>query len=317
MVAPAGWTISATVPRHAVGLFTRGLETLGAAVSIQEEEGDLCSITAFTPIAPDRAALTASLALATRLSGIPEPDIAVAPLADTDWLEENRRDFAPIEAGRFFIHPDPFDGHVPAGAIALALNAGAAFGTGAHASTKGCLHALDRLHRRGFRFSRMLDLGCGSGILAIAAARLWRRPVTAVDIDPVAVAVTRANARANGVRAWISAHRADGADKRGVTSRYELVTANILARPLIAMAGSLTARCAPGSVLILSGITGNQTATLQAAYRRPGFRFLETITEDGWATLMFARMPGAMHSSMPSQGVRRSDPLPNLVPFIR
>ena len=181
-------------------------------------------------------------------------DVKVAPVAAADWLARTAEGFPAQPIGRFWVHGSHIAGPPPAGTLPIRLDAGLAFGSGEHASTQGCLLALERLASRR-RFRRILDLGCGSGILAIAAARLWPARVIAADNDPVAVGVARANALSNGVGHRIRALASEGYRNPLVRAGgpYELIVANILADPLCELARATAAIwrraaswCSPG-----------------------------------------------------------------------
>ena len=189
------------------------------------------------------------------------------PLPSQDWVSVSQSGFAPLVAGRFHVRtPDrPARGDL----IDFVVPAGLAFGTGQHATTAGCLTALDALKRRGGVFRNILDLGTGTGLLAFAAARLWPTArVTASDIDPVSLAVVRENAALNGVRG-LHTVVADGLAHRELVARapFDLVVANILAQPLIDMAPSIAAAVAPRGVLLLAGLLDTQVAAVARAYR--------------------------------------------------
>ena len=175
------------------------------------------------------------------------------------------------------------------GRIVLMLDAGLAFGSGEHGSTRGCLRALERVAQR--RPRRILDLGTGSGILAMAAARLLRRRVLATDIDPWSVRVTRENARLNGLARLVRARLADGW-RDGEMRRagpYDLVFANILARPLCLMARDLAARLAPGGTAVLAGLLDGQAHMVLAAHRRRGMRLDFMMKEGHWSTIVLRK----------------------------
>ncbi len=293
MTTPAGWSLVLDVPREATAIFCRAIEAFASATSeFETENPEIWRIEAYLPTEPDADTLTAALALAAELAGIPEPPVICRPLPGTDWVTENQRSFTPIAAGRYFIHPSHFEGRPPAGAIVIEIDAGPAFGTGAHGSTMGCLLALDRLARAGGRHRSMLDLGCGSGILALAMAATWRRRVLAVDIDPDAVATSRANARENAQTPMVRTLRSNGLFHReiGRAAPYDLITANILALPLIEMARELAWRLAPGGILLLSGFLESQERAVRAAYRGQGLAFIDRIVCDEWTTLVLERL---------------------------
>jgi ribosomal protein L11 methyltransferase len=202
---------------------------------------------------------------------------SLTPLAEADWVTMSQRDLLPVRAGRFLAHDAAHADAVRPGDIAIRLEAGLAFGTGQHMTTHGCLKALDRL-ARGHKFRNIVDLGTGTGILAIAAARRWPRArVIASDIDPVAVAVARGNMRGNRVRPGQTPGRlalviAAGMGHRALRARgpYDLMIANILAGPLIAMAPAIAARLAPGGFLVLAGLLDTQANAVVRAYHQHG-----------------------------------------------
>ena len=226
------------------------------------------------------------LILAATAAGGKILDLIELPVGERDWLAENRRAFPPQRIGRFFIHGSHWREPLPAGAIAVEIDAASAFGTGEHPSTRGCLLALDRLARRR-DFPRVRDIGTGSGILAIAAAKLLRGPVTASDIDAEAVRVARHHARRNGLARWVRAERKTGAAING--AGFDLVFANILARPLARMARDLARSVEPGGVAILSGLLRRQEASVLAAYRAHRLTLEFRVPIGDWVTLVLRR----------------------------
>ena len=226
------------------------------------------------------------LRLAAAVGGGSVISLAQERLAERDWLAENRLAFPPLQIGGFWIHGSHETRAAPAGAIGLEIDAAIAFGTGEHPSTAGCLLALQRLARRR-RFRRPLDIGTGTGILAIAAAKRLRRPVLASDIDPGSVRLARHNVRRNGVSDLVRVQR--GAGYRGRTvkkARYDLVFANILARPLALMARDLSRRLAPGGRAVLSGLLRRQEPIVLAAHRGCRLVMERRVLVQGWSTLV-------------------------------
>ncbi len=203
-------------------------------------------------------------------------DPRARPLPPQDWVSLSQAGFEPLVAGRFRVRtPD----HAPLpGTIDLVIPAGLAFGTGQHATTAGCLVMLDAMRRRGAIFRDIFDLGTGTGLLAFAAMHLWPAArVTASDIDPVSIDVVRENAALNRVRG-LHLVVADGLSHPSIVRRapYDLVVANILAGPLIAMAPSIAAGVARGGTLLLAGLLDTQAAAVARAYRRQGMRLADT-----------------------------------------
>jgi ribosomal protein L11 methyltransferase len=286
------WHIAVTVVgAGAADAAASALETLCGAVSAFEAEpGGFWRIEGFATAPPQRGLVEASLALAwTGRDGAP-PVPAIERMPERDWLAENQASFPPLGAGRYFIHASHWKGRVPAGAIPLVIDAATAFGSGEHATTRGCLLALDALTRRGRRRA-VLDMGTGTGILAMAAAKTWRRRVVARDIDAEAVRVAARNAAANGVGGLIDLRRSVGYRGLGRAGRFDLVFANILARPLILMAGDLARALAPGGVAVLSGLLGRQERAVLAAHRARHLRLLRRFPLSGWHTLLLGRGP--------------------------
>ncbi len=226
------------------------------------------------------------LALAAAGAGGRLIRISEERLRDRDWLAENRRAFPPIRIGRFFVYGSHWKGTVPAGAIRIEIDAATAFGTGEHPSTRGCLVALDRLARRR-RFRRPLDIGTGSGVLAIAAAKILHRAVLASDIDCGSVRVAAHHIRRNGLAGKVRAVCAPGYRSRAVRrSDHDLIFGNILARPLALMARDLARAMAPGGVAILSGLLRRQEAQVLTAHRAQGLALDRRVVIEGWSTLI-------------------------------
>jgi ribosomal protein L11 methyltransferase len=215
-------------------------------------------------------------------------------LADRDWVAENQRSFQPFAVGPFWVHPSHDAGGIPAGLLPLRIDAGLAFGTGTHATTSGCLKMLATLDRA--ETGNAVDVGCGSGILAIAMAKLWQRPVIGGDNDAEAVEVARENAVLNGVSDLCRFVHAIGLGNDELQARlpYDLVLANILAGPLMELAESFSVAVRPGGRALLSGLLLEQAEDILAVYRRWGFapeRHIDLETGGAmWRTLLLHRV---------------------------
>jgi ribosomal protein L11 methyltransferase len=290
MTADGLWRIAVDVEPGDTALFETALEPFCDTVScFDDDDGRDWRIEGLAGREPDRAALAVALTLAAACRGVPVPQARVEALPSRDWLAENQAEFPAFAIGRFFVYGSHVAERVPAGRIGLLIDPGTAFGSGRHASTAGCLTALDDLSRR--RFRRALDMGCGSGILAIAIAKLWRAPVLAADADDEAVAVTRNNARLNGVGDRVRAIRADGYHAPGIRAArpFDLIVCNILARPIKRMAAGLAFGLRPGGIAVLSGFLERDAGGVLFAHRASGLRLVRRITIDGWQTLVLTR----------------------------
>ena len=274
------WRVVAVVPRAEVAAVEAAFEDAEALSSFEIDAGPLWRVEA---LYPDKAAATAAGKTARALGF----EAKVAALPKRDWVAESLKGLPPIRAGRFWLYGEHVAEPPPAGSIAFRIEAGPAFGTGQHETTRGCLLALEALARRR-RFAAPLDLGCGTGVLALAMARLWRVHVTASDIDPVAVRETLANAAINGMAPWIDGVTAAGlaAPALAGRGRYDLIVANILARPLVRLAPDLRRALAPGGALVLSGLLRKQERQVLAAYLPFGFRLRRRFTLGDWPTLL-------------------------------
>ena len=227
-------------------------------------------------------------ALVRLLTSRPSLQVASEALADADWLALALSGLPPVRAGRFFVYGAHDRGRIPVNAVGLRIEAGAAFGTGHHGTTAGCLAAFDDL-LKAHRFPRVLDVGTGTGVLAIGAARTGSAVAVGTDIDPVSVRIARENAVLNHARARFL--RADGLQHRAVAADapYDLAFANILARPLVRLAPAITRAVRPDGFAILSGLLRQQQRYVTAAYLARGFRLTRRHHRDAWATLVLQR----------------------------
>ncbi|MEQ1689075.1 MAG: 50S ribosomal protein L11 methyltransferase [Sphingopyxis sp.] len=243
----------------------------------EDEAGDQWRIDVYCETRPPRKLVEAVMALLGRKNRKPPK---LLRLDDQDWVTLSQAGLEPVRAGRFHVHTgnDALDD--TQGVINFRIDAGQAFGTGHHDTTAGCLNALDALHRRGARFANIIDVGTGTGLLAFAALHLWPRACAiASDIDPVSIAVSAENAAENGISigygpGMVMLTQADGTKDSLIAgcAPYDLICANILAGPLVALAPALAAIAAPGATLLLAGLLDTQHSSVARAYRRAGFR---------------------------------------------
>jgi ribosomal protein L11 methyltransferase len=227
-------------------------------------------------------------------------------VAPADWVAASLAGLAPVAAGRFVVHGAHDRGRIPVNRIGIEIEAALAFGTGHHGTTRGCLIALEGIAKRG-RQRNILDLGTGTGVLAIAAALALHRPVLASDIDPVAIRTARVNANYNRAGAAVAIVHAGGVEVRHLRVRapYDLVFANILLRPLQRFASPLAKLVSPGARIVLSGLLRSQESAALAAYRLQGFALTRRIALDEWVTLVLSRAAGRRRANPASGSHRR------------
>lgn len=215
----------------------------------------------------------------------------ISKVEPEDWVSKVRRELTPVQAGRFVLHGGHDLGDAPPSAIRLQIEAAMAFGTGHHGTTRGCMLAMDGIARQGFAPRRVLDLGTGTGALAMGAARYWKVPCLATDIDPVAVMTAKANAHVNGCAPFMRSVRASRASGPDVirSAPYDLVFANILAAPLKRLAPQIGRVAAPGGYVILSGLLHRQARGVDNVFA--GWRMItqKRIRLGDWTTLLLLR----------------------------
>lgn len=258
-----------------------------AVAAFEAEGGATWLLEAYFAEPPDEDAIRV---LARSVVGEAADGATFDSISERDWVRNSLEGLRPVAAGRFLVHGAHDRGAVRPHHHAIEIEAALAFGTGHHGTTRGCLLALAEVLRRR-RPRHVLDIGTGTGILAFAAAMALKRRVVAGDIDPEAVAVARENARLNGVLPHLSLFRGAGtrhplADRR---HHFDLVTANILARPLMRLAPSVARVLAPDATLILSGLLDRDVAGVLSAYAAQGLRLQRRLSLEGWATLLLRR----------------------------
>ncbi|KAJ02124.1 50S ribosomal protein L11 methyltransferase [Sulfitobacter mediterraneus] len=256
-------------------------EPTGVGVFEMEDGSGLWEVGGYFEEAPDETALAL---LATAMGAKP---FVVSELPETDWVAHVRRELAPVEAGRFFVYGSHDADKVPEGREPLLIEAAMAFGTGHHGTTLGCLRALDRLANDGFHGRNVADIGCGTAVLAMGAARIWPETVLASDIDEVAVDVAAANVLANGLEGRVKCVEAAGFDHPDLAAAapFDLVFANILKGPLIALAPDMAQALQPGGYAILSGILNEQADEVIEVYARSGINLVHRESIVDWTTL--------------------------------
>ena len=286
--APA-WCVRLTVPAAALPAVGAALEDLhGALASDRPDAAGCVPVALYLAAAPAREDLTARLAAAAQAAGAAVPEFAIERLPATDWVAESQRALPALRVGPFYLYGAHVAEAPPADSIPLLVEANAAFGTGRHESTRGCLLALAGL-AEARTFARPLDMGCGSGVLALAIAKLWGAPVLAVDNDADAVRVATENAALNGAADLVTAVRGEGYACPQVAARgpFDLIVANIVAEPLRVLAPDLLRHLAPDGVAVLSGLLATQAEAVLAAHRGLAVRRRYPLGE--WETLVLAR----------------------------
>jgi ribosomal protein L11 methyltransferase len=234
---------------------------------------------------PDAEAVANALAAA----GMHVARTDVERVEPEEWARATELKLSLITAGRFIVHGSHARDAIPAGAVPIEVDAGLAFGSGEHATTQACLASIDLLARRR-RFRRVLDVGCGSGVLAIAAAKCWPARVLAVDNDPIAVRVARANAELNKVAGHVQVEFGEGYGHPAIRRLrpFDLVLANILADPLIELAPALARHLTADGHAVLSGLLDRQADAVIAAHRRVGLELVDRAERGPWVALVFA-----------------------------
>jgi ribosomal protein L11 methyltransferase len=286
-----------------IDLVTESYDPLAAVAGVSEDGPGRWAVAIHFRDPPNETAVRALVALSAG------PDAANKLWFETttpkDWVKASHEGLKPIEAGRFVVHTPHYRGHAPLNRIAIEIEASLAFGTGHHGTTRGCLLAIDRIvksqrprwqrplpgrRRTGVAHWRtVLDIGTGTGVLAIAAARALRCRVMASDIDPVAVKVARSNVQLNRAAALVELMRADGLGVRRLAGHYDIILANILLAPLQRMATPIARNLAPGGQVVLSGLLRGQAVAALAPYIARGLMLRQRIPLEGWMTLVLER----------------------------
>ncbi len=285
------FTALTTLPgKDAAEALGEAMETLipepyGVGVFEIEDGSGLWEVGGYFNEAPDVAGLALLAAMHQA------KDFTVSELPDVDWVAKVKRELAPVVAGRFFVYGSHDADQIPEGSVALLIEAAMAFGTGHHGTTLGCLRALDLLAERGFVGKNVADIGCGTAVLAMAAAKIWDGVMMASDIDQVAVDVAEANVTANDLAGRVKCVEAAGFDHPDLQAKapFDLVFANILKGPLIALSPDMAANIQSGGYAILSGILNPQADEVVATYGENGFTVINREEITDWTCLLLQK----------------------------
>jgi ribosomal protein L11 methyltransferase len=275
--------------KRVVDLLTESFFEGHAAIAAYERPDGRWGITMHFAEAPDQASIRELVGV------VAGDDVAWNVTFDTvearDWVKATLEELVPVRAGRFIVHGQHDRSRVPSNKLGIEIEAALAFGTGHHGTTRGCLLLLDHV-LKAYRPRRVLDLGTGTGVLAIAAAKALQGKVLASDIDPLSVRVARDNARLNGAGNCVHAIHATGfsAPQFGKHRPFDLVLANILANPLRQMATPMAQHLAPSALVILSGLLPHQAQAVIAAYRARGLVLLRHLQIEGWSSLLMRKV---------------------------
>jgi ribosomal protein L11 methyltransferase len=271
--------------RRLAAYLGESLDPEATACAAFEDDGGQWQLAVHFRERPDEAGLRALVALAAGEAAAAA--LTIEPVAPADWVKQSLAALKPVRAGRFIVHGAHDRAHIKPNDIGIEIEAALAFGTGHHGTTRACLLALVDLAKRR-RATRVLDLGTGSGVLAIAAAKILRTHVTASDIDRVAVEAARVNARLNNAGAAITLVHATGANARAIArgAPYDLIFANILLGPLLRLAAPLSRLTGSHARAVLSGLLPDHANAVLATYRAQGFVLEHRIPLDGWVTLV-------------------------------
>ena len=258
----------------------------GVGVFEVEDNSGLWEVGGYFEAKPDAASLAL---LAVTFGAKP---FVVSEVPETDWVAHVKRELPPVEAGRFFVYGSHDAQQLPEGRVGLLVDAAMAFGTGHHGTTLGCLRAFDRLLTDGEVFADVADVGCGTAVLAMAAAKTTNAQVIASDIDPVAVDVAEANMAANDMAGAVKCVTAAGFDDPALAEAapFDLVFANILKGPLIMLAPDMAKSAKSGGFAILSGLLNEQADEIIAVYARNGFNLVHRDEIVDWTTLTFSKL---------------------------
>lgn len=286
------WVLTVFVPSGAASFFGDAFEAESLAVSVfAPPRQPRAQIKILFPSKPDPMIITAKLALLSSVAGLKPPKPVLRPLPPLNWLKKVAGDFPPLKIGAWTIHGALHKNKVRNRKNALQIDATSAFGTGEHPTTRGCLLMLDKTLKKGFMPKRMADIGCGSGILAMACAQKTGCKAYGVDLDKGSVKIAKENAAINGLKGLARFVQGDGYKARLIAAHepYDLIMSNIFAKPLCAMAKDLKNNLAQEGIAILSGILTSQAKDVIAAHRKQRLVLKEHMKIGEWSILAFGR----------------------------
>jgi ribosomal protein L11 methyltransferase len=284
------WLIKCSVDKSNLDVFIPILDPFATSISFFEQNSRVWYLEAMCEMEPDLSTLTDQFEAFAEANHITCPLLVITKLPERDWLTENYKAFPAIQVGSFFIHGSHIKENCPSEKIALQINAATAFGSGEHATTNGCLIALEAL-KTVFTPWTALDIGCGSGILAIATAKLWPTSnILAIDNDQEAIHVAQVNCKINQVNSQVTCILSEGFKELEVQKFFDLITANILADPLILMANDIFHWLNIKGFVILSGILTTQIEKVLTTYQSQGFDLYEKYLKDDWAILILQKL---------------------------
>lgn len=268
-----------------------GEDHLGISIFEQKQDPDYWTIEVLFDFSPNLQVLNYLFKEASEKQTIDAPYLSLSLLPETDWLSENRKAFPPLTIGNFYVYGSHHDGSIPEDKISFKIDAATAFGTGQHATTQGCLLALEKLHQTGHVFHNPLDLGCGTGILGMAMARLFATNVMMSDNDIEAVEKAISNLLENDLSPQVSCYLSEGFQSEILRNKapYDVITANILADPLIQLAADMNRYVSKNGIIILSGLLATQADAVGKAYQAVSFEEIDRYPIDDWMTLVLKK----------------------------
>lgn len=280
-------------PKDHVSLFESvlGEDHLGISTFEQKENPEQWSIEALFDFSPNLQVLNYLFKKASVKHAVEAPYLSLSILPETDWLSENRKAFPPLTIGNFYVYGSHHEDSIPQDKISFKIDAATAFGTGQHATTQGCLLALEKLRQQNYIFHNPLDLGCGTGILGMAIARLFTINVAMSDNDIEAVDKAMSNVRENDLNSQVTCYLSEGFQSENLKNKapYDLVAANILADPLIQLASNMNRYISKNGIIILSGLLATQAESVENAYKAFSFKEIDRYPIDEWMTLVLKK----------------------------